>query len=369
MHLNDLKIGDKIKDYTIEKYLGRGAMGVVYSASTDYLSQKVAIKFHDPSALNADPLNLKSFRNEANIMLALHHPNVVKGIELGTYHGLHYLVMEMVDGQSLHDILKEYGRIGVVRSLEIALELVEALDYCWDTLHLIHGDIKPENMMITRSGHLKLMDFGVAQADSFHNPDNIGILTPLYAAPETINKLPNTRLSDIYSFGATLYHLLAGHPPFPGYNPDQVMSNHLTLNPIPLHKCYSDIDEEISLFLLELLKKRPEDRPQTWQEIRQTLYQFCRKRELNDDNFSYQDEHKFNKKITEKLIAPSNQKIAFIAAKIPWRIIKAMVIILTLLLFIAYFSDSFKNPTFIKNNYTIIPYPDMAQNLLNGENQ
>jgi predicted Ser/Thr protein kinase len=264
----DLQPGQVIAGYRIERLLGRGAMGVVYLAEQTNLSRWVAFKvLYDENTRDAD--FIERFLNEARAAAALYHPGIVQAYDAGRVDGLYYFAMEYVSGRTLLSWINEYGRLTIDDSLRIAADLAEVLAYGWDETQLIHGDIKPDNIMIDNRGRTKLMDFGLAMVSHTERTGGPIMLTPLYAAPELIRgDTPGDIGTDIYAFGATLYHMLAGHPPFPGSDAQDVMRRHLDSRPTPLYAFFPDIPMYIATFVDRLIRKDPSERFSSWHEIR-----------------------------------------------------------------------------------------------------
>ena len=268
MQSTDLQPGQVIAGYRIERLLGRGAMGVVYLAEQTNLSRWVAFKvLYDENTRDSD--FIERFLNEARAAAALFHPGIVQAYDAGRVDGLYYFAMEYVSGRTLLSWINEYGRLNIDDSLRIAGDLAEVLAYGWDETQLIHGDIKPDNIMIDNRGRTKLMDFGLAMVSHTERTGGPIMLTPLYAAPELIRgDTPGDIGTDMYAFGATLYHMLAGHPPFPGSDAQEVMRRHLDSRPTPLYAFFPDIPMYIATFVDRLIRKDPAERFSSWHEVR-----------------------------------------------------------------------------------------------------
>ena len=273
--------GTVIAQYRIEREIGRGAMGIVYLAIQEQLERPVALKVLN-SALAHDQEFVKRFFNEARSAAALSHPKIIQAYDAGFVEpDLYFFAMEYIEGETLYDQLKREGALKQPEALAVASDIAEALHYGWKRQNLIHGNIKPENIMISAAGETKLADFGLAKV-SGHDFSGDGImLTPLYAAPELIrgDAPPGDCRPDIYSFGATLYHLLNGEPPFPGTDPKVVLRRHLEETVRPLSDLNSKISKDVSDFVcLQLLAKDPAARPQTWEQVLSSLEWFHHRR-------------------------------------------------------------------------------------------
>ncbi len=267
--------GFMVAGFRIEHALGRGGMGTVYLATQLNLARPVALKTLSQQ-LSTDSAFVERFFREARAAASLSHPNIVQAFDAGaTQDGIFYFAMELIEGETLEKRIAKCGRIPVRDALDIASKISDALNHAWQRQKLCHGDIKPENIIIDSStGVVKLADLGLAK--SMHD-DSRGegdlMATPLYAPPEIIRG-ERDRIgaqSDMYSFGATLYHMLYGRPPFPGDDPNAVMDRQLHEKPEPLSELVSDVGPNLSAFVSKLLEKSPEKRPASWAEVAETL--------------------------------------------------------------------------------------------------
>ena len=269
---NSLAPGSIIAGYRIERELGRGAMAIVYLATQLNLERLIALKVLTQE-LAADEEFVGRFMNEAKAAGKMSHPNIIQAYDAGVAEGdVYYFAMEYVEGEDLDARINREGFMSPANGLAIGLDIASALDYGWRKAKLTHGDIKPENIMISKSGYTRLADFGLAKVIGTEKVDfkTTGImLTPAYAAPEVIRgRLLGTDCrSDIYSFGATMYQVLAGFPPFPGDDADDVMRRQVEEPLTPLIERNPGIHREISDFIGQLLSKEPDDRPPEWANV------------------------------------------------------------------------------------------------------
>ncbi|OGV69144.1 MAG: hypothetical protein A3K19_15540 [Lentisphaerae bacterium RIFOXYB12_FULL_65_16] len=269
----DFPAGTTIAGYRIERELGRGAMAVVCRAIQLNLERPVALKILTGDLAKNDEFVARFF-NEARAAAQLSHPNIVQAYDAGVADGnIHYFAMEYVEGETLLTRILREGFLRPSVGLWIALDIGDALDYGWQTQRLTHGDIKPENIMLNSSGQTKLADFGLAKVAGHDYEGSEIMLTPLYAAPELIrgHRPKEDCRADIYSFGATVYHMFAGVPPFPGDDAKVVMKRHLNEPLTPLEERNPAISKSISDFVSHLLEKNPDDRPADWQEVKRKL--------------------------------------------------------------------------------------------------
>lgn len=276
----ELSAGDQLAGYTIIRELGRGNNGVVYLARQNVLERQVACKVLLPETAS-DPGYVEAFFREARNAAKLSHPNIVQALDVGEENGLNYFIMEYVDGEMLETIrVKNPERFTPLFMLRIAVQLADALDYAWKQHKMIHGDIKPENIMLQHSGGIaKLADLGVARVAGTQSDDSL-MATPLYVAPEVIlgNGGADPR-NDIYSFGVMLYELFCGYPPFTG-TAHELIQKHVSEYPLPLIQAAPDLDRELAEFIDRMLAKLPENRPQSWQEIRDVLQKILEREKI-----------------------------------------------------------------------------------------
>jgi serine/threonine-protein kinase len=253
-----------IPGYELLSRIGQGAMGTVYKARQISMDRVVAIKILSPR-YSRDRSFVERFIREARAVAKLSHENIILGIDVGEAGGIHYFVMEYVDGVPLSSILKREGRLDEKRCLTIGLQIARALSHAHKH-GIVHRDIKPENIMIASSGVAKLCDLGLAKqtkGDADVTMDGTSVGTPNYISPEQARgeEHIDTR-SDIYSLGASLYHMATGGPPFSGSNPMVVMTKHVTESPEPPRKRNPTLSEGFSALVLWMMQKRREDRPQ-----------------------------------------------------------------------------------------------------------
>lgn len=264
-----MKQGTKVANYQIESLVGQGAMATVYRAIQTNLNRTVALKTL-PSEFAEDTEFVKRFFNEARAAAALSHSNIVLAYDAGiSDDNICYFAMEYVEGENLLQRIDREGPMSNAWALQIMLEMAQALAYGYEAQHLTHGDLKPANIMISYRGETKLTDFGLAKIEEFDTENDGIMLTPLYAAPELIENFSEATdcRADIYSFGATLYHLLVGEPPFPEEDPEKVMDQQLYSALTPAIERQPTITQDISDWLDYALQKSPDKRPQSWQEV------------------------------------------------------------------------------------------------------
>jgi serine/threonine protein kinase len=221
----------QIPGYDILAEIGKGAMGVVYKARQASVDRIVAVKVLRDSAAK-DQEFIARFRREAKTAAKLSHTHIVNAIDAGEADGRHYFVMEYVEGSTVEDALKKGKVYDEKAALKITLAIAQALKHAHER-GLVHRDIKPANIMLTKDGNIKLADLGLARmaADAQANASEAGLAagTPYYISPEQARGLPDVDIrADLYSLGATVYHMVTGRPPYSGANPLEVMKKHVS---------------------------------------------------------------------------------------------------------------------------------------------
>jgi eukaryotic-like serine/threonine-protein kinase len=254
--------------YRLLERLGAGGMGEVYKARQTKLNRTIALKVVRPELLKK-PLVLRRFRREAQAAGRLDHPNIVRVYDAESDGDLHFLVMEYVPGVDLSRYLKARGPLSVPQACDIARQMALGLQHAHDK-HLVHRDIKPQNVLIDGQGVVKLLDMGLARATT-DGPDPAGsgeltqadmvIGTPDFMAPEQArdSRTVDAR-ADLYSLGCTLYFLLTGRTPFPGGTAVEKLLKHQTDPPPNLLEQRPDAPPTLAAVLEKLLAKRTDDR-------------------------------------------------------------------------------------------------------------
>jgi eukaryotic-like serine/threonine-protein kinase len=263
--------------YELDGVVGRGGMAEVYRARDIRLDRIVAIKTLRTD-LARDQTFQARFRREAQSAASLNHPSIVAvydtGEDMATGVPVPYIVMEFVDGRTVRDLLQEGHRLLPERSLEIIDGVLRALEYSHQA-GIVHRDIKPGNVMVTRNGDIKVMDFGIAramsdaQATMTQTAQVIG--TAQYLSPEQARGDRVDARSDLYSAGCLLYELLTGRPPFTGDSPVAIAYQHVRENPIPPSRVDPDIPRWADAIVLKAMAKSPADRYQSAAEMRADL--------------------------------------------------------------------------------------------------
>jgi len=267
MESSSIKIGQTFGNYQLERELGQGGMGAVYLAKDSGLNRHVALKILR-SDLGSDPSFATKFLEEVEVTASLAHPNIIRVFTLGEQDGRLYLVMEHLDQPSLEDSMQTKGKIPEKEVLEIGMGIASALQFAHEETGLIHRDIKPGNILFGRGNISKLADFGLAAGarSALGQQDEIWG-TPYYVSPERLLREPEDIRSDIYSLGATLYHALAGRPPFDADTAEEVAKRHISDRPPPLRSLCPEAQEQTVFTLDKCLAKKTYDRWTSYAEL------------------------------------------------------------------------------------------------------
>jgi len=224
-------LGQQIPGYHLMEKLGQGAMGVVYKARQASMDRLVAVKVLHPK-LAADPEFLLRLTREAHTAAKLSHNNIVQAIDVGSAGPLHYFVMELVEGKTIRQEMDAGKKYSEREALEIVVQIAQALQHA-ARRGLVHRDVKPANIVLTADGVAKLADLGMARDATdpaqAKRERGLAIGTPYYIAPEQVRGRQDVDVrADMYSLGATLYHMTTGQPPFPGKDVERLLEAHLT---------------------------------------------------------------------------------------------------------------------------------------------
>ncbi len=264
-----------IADFKVLRRLGQGGMGQVYLAEQISLKRNVALKILKPD-LADNETSLTRFKREAQHVARVTHANIVQVYAIDKWEGLHYMALEYVDGLNLREYLAKKGPPQIPLALSIMRQVAAALTEAAEH-SIVHRDIKPENILLTRKGQVKVADFGLARCfaqdqETMHlTQSGVTMGTPLYMSPEQVQGHPLDARTDIYSFGVTCYHMLAGEPPFKGDTPFEVALQHVQSDPKPLAEVRPDLPVELSAVIHRMMAKQPADRYQTARELMQDV--------------------------------------------------------------------------------------------------
>jgi serine/threonine protein kinase/cytochrome c-type biogenesis protein CcmH/NrfG len=271
----------QIKHYRLLEKLGSGGMGEVYRAEDGLLQRQIALKILSP-ARAAELQNLERFKREACSAAALNHPSVVTIYSVEEHEGLHFLTMELIQGQTLTGLIQP-GGMPLRRFTEIALSLAEALEAA-HAQGIVHRDLKPDNVMVSREGRVKVLDFGIAKSardatvvdgeparDATLTQAGLIIGTPAYMAPEQIVGEAVDHRADLFTFGVLLYETATGQRPFPGSTASEVFPAVLRDTPPPPSSLNPQIPAVVDELIAGCLEKDPGRRVQSAAALRERL--------------------------------------------------------------------------------------------------
>jgi beta-lactam-binding protein with PASTA domain len=247
--------------YALQARIGGGGTGIVYRAQDMFLNRPVAVKVLRPE-FASDEQFVRRFRREARAAAALSHPNIVAVYDVGVDgEDLHYIVMEYVDGETLKDFIGRSGALPVPQAAAVATAILDALDRA-HAAGVVHCDVKPQNVLLTRDGRVKVTDFGIARATTTATLAATGAVigTAHYVSPEQANgRVPDER-TDLYSCGVTLYEMLSGRVPFDGEGPLAVALRHVYDRPAPVREWNPQVPEALERVVDRAMAKNPGDR-------------------------------------------------------------------------------------------------------------
>src|SRR3954469_17095049 len=244
--------------YEIEREIARGGMAEVYLARDQALNRPVALKALFPEYAR-EPSFVERFRREAQAAANLNHPNIVAIYDWGQESGTYFIVMEYVEGRSLRDLIRSEGRLEAGQAADITAEIASALAFAHRS-GVVHRDVKPGNVLLTRSGTVKVTDFGIARAGTSDGLTQTGSVmgTATYFSPEQAQGLAVDGRSDVYSVGVVLYELVCGVPPFVAESPVSVAYKHVREEPIAPSVRAPGIPPALEQIILGALAKDPE---------------------------------------------------------------------------------------------------------------
>ncbi len=264
------KKGQAIPGYKVLAKLGAGAMATVFKARQLSLDRLVAIKIL-PRKFSNNSQFIERFYAEGRAAAQLNHPNIVQAYDVGQSGEFHYFVMEYVEGATVHDLIVANKRFNEQEALDIAIATAEALEHA-HSRGLIHRDIKPKNIMIAGAGTVKVADLGLARAigdkEAALAEAGKAYGTPYYISPEQIRgEVDIGPTADIYSLGATLYHMLTGNVPYNGKNPQEVMQKHLKAELVPPDHVNPKLNAGVSEVIERMMARHRKDRYKNCHEL------------------------------------------------------------------------------------------------------
>ncbi|MHB2017365.1 MAG: serine/threonine-protein kinase [Candidatus Xenobia bacterium] len=268
----DGSLPSHVGSYRVLDRLGSGGMAVVYKVEST-AGDVMAMKLPLPNVID-DPEFKERFERELRIARMLHHPNLVRVMDVSGPGEYPFMVMEWVHGRPLSSYISPSRPLDVTNTLSVGLQVLAALEHA-HSQGVVHRDIKPGNIMITTGGQVKVMDFGVAavkEATRRLTGTEEMLGTPLYMAPEQIESAPTDLRTDIYAVGIVLYEMLAGLPPFFDENYVKVTVNKLKTEPKPLLEVRPELDPALCGHVMRMIQKSPQQRFPTTREAYEALY-------------------------------------------------------------------------------------------------
>src|SRR2546425_1523312 len=267
-------------EFTVGPLLGQGGFAAVFRARDNVMNRDVAVEVLDvelaPTATAA-----QRFMHEAQTVARLEHPHIVPIYKVGRHEEIFYIIMRCIDGPSLGQLLETQKKLDIGDAARITRQVADALAYA-HTHEIVHRDIKPDNILLDKSGHVLVTDFGIAKAaqdaheaakPSSKSLTSEGMIvgTPEYMSPEQASGDPLDGRSDIYSLGVVLYHMLAGSPPFQGPSSASILAQQLTQAPVPIRRHRPDVPEEMAVVLDRMMEKTRAKRFQMASEVSRAL--------------------------------------------------------------------------------------------------
>ncbi|MBE0682059.1 MAG: serine/threonine protein kinase [Anaerolineales bacterium] len=261
--------------YQLLEKLGSGGMADVYRSRDLMLDRYVAIKVLRKD-FSANPEFQNQFRLEARAAANLSHPNIVTVHDFGFADNLLYIVMEYIPGKDLKQLIRELGRFSVQDGIPLLTQACAGIGYA-HRAGLVHCDVKPHNMLVSKDGRLKVTDFGIARAlASIATSERIDVVwgSPLYFSPEQASGEPPSPASDVYSLGVVMYELFSGTPPFTASTADELARLHISARAIPIREYIPDIPAALEEIITKVLSKEPAARYRTADQLGRVLLKF-----------------------------------------------------------------------------------------------
>ncbi|MGN0435522.1 MAG: Stk1 family PASTA domain-containing Ser/Thr kinase [Wujia sp.] len=244
--------------YEILEVVGAGGMSIVYKARCHRLNRNVAIKVLKPEFSN-DKNFVSKFKIEAQASAGLTHPNIVNVYDVYDDDGIYFIVMELVDGITLKEYIEKNGRLDMDTAIDFSIQIASGLEAAHDS-HIIHRDIKPQNIIVAKNGNIKVTDFGIAKATTSNTLTSGAMGSVHYISPEQARGGYSDERSDIYSLGITMYEMVTGRVPFEGDNNVSVALMHIQSDIIPPRQYYPDIYSSFEKVIMKATQKKPERR-------------------------------------------------------------------------------------------------------------
>jgi serine/threonine protein kinase len=262
----EMRARRQFNNFTLIELVGEGGMGSVFKANDLNLQRPVALKILKKEAGSTES-DWQKLAQEAKITASINHPHVVKVFSFGEDHGQFYLAMELVEKGSLDDLMGLQGRVSEAQVLGVGIQIAQGLQAALDR-GLLHRDVKPGNILFADATTAKIVDFGLAVLLIEEAQERGEIWgTPYYIAPEKLDNRPEDFRSDLYSLGGTLFHALAGRPPFEASTASMVALKHIKSQAVSLQAFAPDVSSETAYVINRMLQKNPDDRYASYDEL------------------------------------------------------------------------------------------------------
>jgi eukaryotic-like serine/threonine-protein kinase len=373
----NLMIGRMIGHYKIIEYLATGGMGEVYLAVDTKTERKAALKLL-PARFTADAGRIRRFEQEARTVVALNHPNVVTIYEIGEEDSTHYIVSELIEGETLRQRLLR-PPLEVREALEIAIQVASALSVAHGA-GIVHRDIKPENVMLRPDGYVKVLDFGIAKLSEPQPAADRGdagkmaghqtraglvLGTGRYMSPEQTRGEKADARSDIWSLGVVIYEMVAGIPPFQGETPSDCIASILMTEPPPLSKTSPDVPPKLESILKKALRKNKDGRYQTSKEMLAELRSL--KEEMDAEGFRFQTRARAEPRSPESGAPKAHKRRALVT-------LAAVVVILAVSVPFVFRSlrthpaaaEPASNPAASEKSIAVLPFENLSRDVDNA---
>ena len=302
--------------YEIIEKIGEGGMADVYKAKCQKLNRYDAVKILKKEYINDKNL-VEKFTKEATAIANLSDNNIVNVLDVGMQDDIHYIVMEYVNGKTLKQIIREEGKLSYEKVLDYGIQIAKALD-CAHRNNIIHRDVKPQNILVTNDGVVKVTDFGIAKSPNSETITNTSRImgSAHYFSPEQAKGNYVDYRSDIYSFGVVLYEMITGRLPFDAESPVSVALKHIQEPVVPPIIIDEKIPESLNKLILKAMEKEPIKRYQSVKEILNDLLKIQKNAEVNIvSNDIDEDFTRVMKPITEKDLKKEENKKKFLSKK------------------------------------------------------
>ena len=265
-----LKTGTIIAErYEILGKIGTGGMADVYKAKDHKLNRFVAVKVLKPE-FREDTTFIRKFRSEAQAAAVLTHPNIVNVFDVGDDNGVYYIVMELIEGITLKEYISKKGKLSVKEATSIAIQVSMGLEAA-HSHGIVHRDVKPQNIIISMDGKVKVTDFGIARAASSNTISSNVMGSVHYSSPEQVRGGYSDAKSDIYSLGITMYEMVTGHVPFDGDTTVAIAIKHLQEEIVSPRKYVPDLPYSLEQIILKCTQKSVDRRYENMSEVIEDL--------------------------------------------------------------------------------------------------